>query len=102
MIKSKNNDLIRTENDRLEEIFLNWIRNAFIFFIAGVTLYNFVDYGATFSVVAFLITIYLLLISISDYMDERNRLSEIGIEVYLMTLWICIESIHIIDQTIKI
>ena len=76
-----NNDIIsRDETDRLERILLDWILISFVFFAVGILLKNMTSWGYYFSLIAFIIAIYLLLITVVDYYNERKRFIIKGIE----------------------
>ena len=75
--------------DRLEENFLNWIRNASIFFITGVAMLGF-KVLRKIAYWIFILSIFLLIITEFDYLAERQLLGERGFKVpYLLDLlWV--------------
>ncbi len=62
------------EINQFEEIVLDWFRTATIFFIAGIALYHFTNFGKPYTVIAFMLTIVLMITMIVDYLDRRSTL----------------------------
>lgn len=78
----------QTAIDRLEENFLNWIRNASIFFITGVAMLSF-EKLRKIAYWVLIVSIVLLVITELDYITERQLLVERGFAVpyRLDSLW---------------
>lgn len=62
----------------LEENFLDWVGAIGIFLIVGVALFNFTRRGKTFSILTYLIALFLIIILLVDYFKERARLVDNG------------------------
>ena len=63
----------------LEELLLDYIRVAGIFFVGGIALFNFTDLGKEFAIISFLIAFILIIASLVEYYFERKKLSEMDI-----------------------
>jgi hypothetical protein len=71
------------EINQFEEIVLDWFRTATIFFIAGIALYHFTKLGKPYTIIAFLLTIVLMVTMIVDYLDRRSELVSKGHHIRL-------------------
>lgn len=74
---SRNDDEER-EMERFEDLLLDWMRTVTIFFIAGIALYHFTSLGKPYSIIAFLLSIVLVVTMIVDYILRRNELTAKG------------------------
>ena len=68
-----------SELERYEEVLLDWMRTATIFFIAGIALYHFTSLGKPYSIIAFSLSIVLMITMIIDSISRRNDLAKKGI-----------------------
>ncbi len=74
----------QTEIDRLESNFLAWITVASIFLAAAIIIKGrFGIYNIYYSASFLTIVVILLLITSSDYISERNKLRERGLDVFI-------------------
>ena len=71
------------ETERFEDLLLNWMRTVTIFFIAGIALYHFTNFGKVYSIVAFSLSFVLVVTMIVDYILRRNEFTSKGNEVRL-------------------
>lgn len=71
------------ETERLEDLLLSWIRTVSIFFIAGITLYHFTNFGKQYAIISFLLSVVLIVTMIVDYFIRRNELTSKGFQVRL-------------------
>tara|TARA_R110001599_G_scaffold217355_1_gene415565 strand:- start:1628 stop:2158 length:531 start_codon:yes stop_codon:yes gene_type:complete len=62
----------------LEEVLLEYVRVAGIFFVGGVALFNFTKWGKEFAIVSLLISLILITISVVNYFIERQELIREG------------------------
>lgn len=69
--------------DEFEEIVLDWFRTATIFFIAGIALYHFTNFGKSYTIIAFMLTLILMMTVVVDYILRRNELTSNGHSVRL-------------------
>jgi len=69
----------------LEEILLNYIRVAGIFFIGGIALFSFTNYGKEFSIISLLFALVLCIASLIEFWRERNNIIEQGIFPRMIT-----------------
>lgn len=76
-----------TAIDRLEENFLNWIRNASIFFITGVAMLSFEKLQKV-AYWVLIVSIVLLVITELDYIAERQLLIDRKFEVPYRLDWL--------------
>lgn len=65
----------------LESNFLNWVGAIGIFLIVGVALFNFTQKGKTFSILTYLIALFLIVVLLVDYYTERNKQIKKGNDV---------------------
>ena len=82
----KNNFTRNTQDkdeERFEDLLLDWVRTVTIFFIAGITLYHFTAYGKPYAVISFLLTIVLVTTMIVDYLFRRQEHIEKGYNIRL-------------------
>ena len=64
-----------------ETLLLDWIRTVSLFFIVGIALYHFTEYGKYLAFIAFLISGVMIMALIIDYIRTRKDLrSNQGIE----------------------
>ena len=81
--KDKSDSLNELEMvDRLERNFLAWITMASIFLAAAIIIKGFERYSVYYSIVFFIIVILLLIITNADYLTEKRKLEELGINVF--------------------
>ena len=81
---SKNNKNINTdETERFEDLLLDWMRTVTIFFIAGIALYHFTNFGKPYTIIAFSLSFILVVTMIVDYILRRNKLTAKGHDVRL-------------------
>lgn len=88
------------EVQQLEDNFLAWITAASIFLAIGVVIKSYENYGNYYFIIFFSIGIGLLIVTVSDYLTERKRLTEKGLKVFprldqlfyliLLTIIVCI------------
>ena len=71
------------ETERFEDLLLDWIRTVTVFFIAGIALYHFTNFGKQYSITAFSLSFILIITMIIDYILRRNDLTSKGHEVRL-------------------
>lgn len=76
-------DEIVSANDRIERIFLNWMRNVFIFLTVAIAIYILTDMGKVFSIISFAIALMLVGVALIFYWIERDMLTERGVPVNL-------------------
>nr|QBK93605.1 MAG: uncharacterized protein LCPAC404_03090 [Pithovirus LCPAC404] len=67
-------DVIRDELNQLELTFLNWIRNAVLFFAIALVIVGFGKHNYFYAIAFLIIGIVLLIITDVDYLVERNRI----------------------------
>lgn len=72
-----------TNEERFEDLLLNWVRTVTIFFIAGIALYHFTRFGKSYTIIAFLLSIVLMVTMIVDYILRRNELTSQGVNIRL-------------------
>ncbi len=87
--RNKNRDKNRDDDDladeeRFEDLLLDWIRTVTIFFIAGLALYHFTIDGKPYAIIAFFLTIIMVATMIIDYILRRNELTSKGIHPRLV------------------
>lgn len=63
----------------LEQILLNYVRVAGIFFLGGIALFGFTNYGKEFSIISLIFSLVLCIASLVEFWDERNKIIESGI-----------------------
>jgi hypothetical protein len=71
------------ETERFEDLLLSWIRTVTIFFIAGIALYHFTKFGKPYAIIAFLLSLVLIVTMVVDYIMRRNELTSKGYTVRL-------------------
>jgi hypothetical protein len=71
------------ETDRFEDLLLSWIRTVTIFFIAGVALYHFTNFGKSYAIISFMLSLVLTVTMVVDYIVRRNELTSKGYTVRL-------------------
>ena len=69
------------ETERFEDLLLDWMRTVTIFFIAGIALYHFTDFGKPYAIIAFSLSFILVITMIVDYILRRKELTAKGIEI---------------------
>ena len=69
-----------SELERYEEVLLDWMRTTTIFFIAGIALYHFTSLGKPYSIIAFCLSLVLMITMIIDSISRRNDLAKNGIK----------------------
>ena len=62
----------------LDELLLEYIRVAGIFFVGGIALFNFTNLGKQFSIISLTIALILLSVALIEYFFERHRISDLG------------------------
>lgn len=62
-----------------EELLLDWMRTATIFFIAGIALYHFTTKGKPYTLIAFGLSIILIVTMIIDSITRRKELKQSGL-----------------------
>ena len=80
---NNNNNNDTAELERFEDLLLDWMRTVTIFFIAGIALYHFTKFGKPYAVIAFFLTIILIVTMIVDYLTRRNEITAKGHQVKL-------------------
>jgi len=70
-------DLVKDFEDNLS----GWVRNSFIFFVAGIGLHVFTKEGHAFALIAFALTIYLLIVTLYEYWQERQYINDLGLNI---------------------
>lgn len=62
----------------LDDLLMDYIRVAGIFFVGGIALFNFTNFGKHFAIISFLIALVLCIAAVVDYYFERDRISKLG------------------------
>ena len=80
-IRDRLNKIRKDLNDieRFEDVLLDWMRTVTIFFIAGIALYHFTTLGKPYTLVAFFLSLILMITMIVDYISRRKELSNNGL-----------------------
>ena len=71
------------DEERFEDLLLNWVRTVTIFFIAGIALYHFTSFGKQYAIIAFVLSLILIVTMIVDYILRRNEHTSKGFTVRL-------------------
>ena len=64
-----------------EANFLDWIKSISVFFIVGLALYSFTEFGRQFAAYSFTVAAILIATSLYDYVTRRKELTDVGISV---------------------
>jgi len=67
------------ELELYEELLLDWMRMATIFFIAGIALYHFTTKGKPYTLIAFGLSITLIITMVIDSIIRRKDLKQRGL-----------------------
>ncbi len=57
----------------LESNFLDWVASIGVFLIVGIALFNFTKNGKLFSIITYLIALFLIIVLLIDYYIERKE-----------------------------
>lgn len=71
----------RNESELLENRFLFWIGSISIFIIAGIALFNFTEKGHIFSIISLIISLFITIIALFDYLSKRQELLQKGVKI---------------------
>ena len=100
----------------LDDLLMDYVRVAGIFFVAGIALFNFTNMGKMFSIFSLLIAFVLVVAAVIDYYVERNRIAKLGysprklidvlavvmIGIAFLIIWVMFQVLHTEQTSLSI
>lgn len=99
-------------SDVIEEILLEYIRVAGIFFVGGIALFNFTNLGKEFSIISLLIALVLIISSLVEFYYQKHEngihtktvtdvLAYVMVVIALLIVWVIYTVWHSEQTTLQ-